>query len=483
MKKIITICLVVIFVGGIFYIGNLNRTREKEVFYDVLIEPVEESIGIDTTIKINGKLLAKQNQIEHVAVPFSGSLLDLIVEEGTYVKEGQHLLTVRRYTTEDYQIQRLKLEDSLSYLEYQINSLKEKVRIKKLSLSNLEKSLEEDLNIIEERLAKIALDEEQQKNQMTEKEYLWEKAIVTRKEYEVAKEEFQIAMKNIEIQQMNVLKEKHDVKRSYQINKDQITTELLQLEYEQQKLLNEQEVTQLELARLDLEQNYEVSASKAGNVIFNRTLYKGGAFNAYESLIRLVNLSNYDQLYVETQLLDNEYKNIQIGDKAVIDLNNSLEEILEAKVAHKVPVAQEREGTSYFTVKLDLVKQSQLPELSLNMPVDVTIHSTVSVKEVTGKKPFEKSEYFKVPLAAIVIRNNRRAVLVYNQGLEDEPSHANLIYVDVLFSNGKVVVVQGNGLSSGSMVITQGNYNLYGGENVQIMGNNNGGTLNLNLFN
>lgn len=252
--------------------------------------------------------------------------------------------------------------------------------------------------------------------------------------------------------------------------------------YSYKKLKKEIEILENDILKLKKEQNYLIKSENKGNVIFKKELFKGGAIIANDSIMEVIDFSNINNLYVEAELSDSEYKNINKDSKVEISINEGMEtNFIEGKISSNIPEVREKNEITYYAIQIDLKKDEVTSKLNLQLdvPVNVKIKSSIQMKN----QQVADGEYYVLPIYAIIMRNNKNSVLLYTKDGNSEEYYAQLINVEVLASNDNKVIVRSNELNKDSVVITEGNYDLQGGEKVVIGDGKNEGSLDLNLFN
>lgn len=458
-KKVITICLIVAAFIAVLWMGNVNKARLKDKIYEVSAEPVSITGTVETNIETAGQIKIKEEKLSYAMLSFDATVVRVFVEDRQAVEIGEALIAVKRYSDEEYKLKLEEADKELETINYQLETL-----------APDRNYYEQTLAVIGEKLATIEAEKKYREKTYDSKKVLWENGIISASDFENSEIEYKKAICDLEQQFLAANEEKKEAEKKY---KDSLNN--------YQKLLEDRGNKLEELQKLKEEQLYVIKAEAAGNVIFSKSLFEGLVLNCNEPVMKVVDISKSDIFYAETQLTDSEYNNISVKDKVNIRLNGIQNNTLEGTISDFLPVVQEKDGYIYYTVRIDLKPDAEKVALKPDMPVEINIQSILDPNKV--KSGGANKEYFILPVSAVVFRNNKNAVLVYSKTEKADSYFAKLIYVDVLASNADKVIVSSDSLNKDSLIITLGNYNLYGGEKVTLNQESQGGTLDLNLFN
>lgn len=380
IKKIGTFLLICVIFAAVLWMGNANKKRMNEKIYEVAVEPISLTNTIDTTINVSGSLIARNDKVGNVTLPYNAIVKSILVKNGQYVKAGEPLILTKRYSDEEYNSQLYDLNTELDKIKSQIN---------------LAGSGDNELSKSKDRIQK-------------------------------------------------------------------------------------------KLAELKANQNFTLKAISSGNISFNRDLNISDAILANESIAKIIDTSSADNFYISAKLEDSEYKNISTKNKVQVNFSKNFSSgSFEGSIEDTLPrVVKENQVTYYYiAIKLNNPNEKSSGITFVpNMPVDVVINSTIEIPKDSSIAGND-NKYYILPVNSIVSRTNKNAVLVYSKKENTQDYYAKLVYVDVLVSNDSNVIVKTNDLNKDSLIITQGNYDLYGGEKVILSKKENSGNLNLNLFN
>lgn len=459
MKKKLYYLVTVIALAGVVWLGNINKIKQNEQVYPVAIDIVSVSDTINTSIQVNGRIAVKEELIEYLRLPFGGLVKEVLIRENAYIEKGTPLLVIQQHPTDVFKDKHTVLKAEIQNLEIAV--LKEK--------HNRDVKYRQDLDTMKFNYEKLLSDSEVN---MKEIELLTkQKAYLPAYEYETKLLQLKQEQKEIE----------HSLERIR-----------IELEYtqgiglEEVKRAYESQYNNLKKAKEDLllleeRQNYLVKAGSSGFVLFSKPLFKGQVINPHETLLRIMDLKNPDIIFVRARLIDFEFNRVNVGDRAKIYLTSLSGEAIEGKIRQRPVVAKDDGEVTYYDLEISLEAAEISGDLVVNMPVEVIIDSKISIPEMSSVYKGE-GLYYTIPVTAVVNRNNKNAVFIYDQGEGDRSPLAKLAYVNVVFSDNERVIVKCNDFNRDTMVITTGNYLLHGGERVRLEQEIRGGTLDLNLF-
>lgn len=459
MKKILFYTAVVIVTAGIIWIANINRIRQGEQVYKVSTDIVSSSRTIDTSIKVSGRVVAKETNVKHVKLPFGGIIKDIMIEENKYVEKGTPLLIIQQFSDSEFKTRYDFLTEEINDLEIEL--LKAQYDLEVRYWSNLE-----DIKFTYEKLLND-LTINKKELELLEKQ----KEILSIYEYETKFAQLSEEQKQIE-HNLNMTKIELDFQQDIGLKNVKHTYD---------KFCRNLNNKKKELLILEQRQNYIVNAEVNGFVVFNKVLFIGEVISPYETVFRLINLDDLDNILVQAELVDFEYNRVNVGDRATIYLNNLINESIEGKILQKPLIAQVIDQATYYNINISLESTDIKGDLILNMPVDVVIESKMSIPEIlSGEK--QEELYYTIPITAVVNRNNRNAVFLYEKEKSGRYYFAKLVYIDIVFSDNEKVIVRSKDINQDSILITTGNYILHGGERVILEHESKSGTLDLNLF-
>jgi hypothetical protein len=212
-----------------------------------------------------------------------------------------------------------------------------------------------------------------------------------------------------------------------------------------------------------------LASEYAGVVKFSKEIHIGTILSQYTTVLTINQLTCAEDFYVKVQVPSSVYSNMSTINSADVTFPDLISEVnLNGVLANRSIVAEQKSNVDYYDIYIS-VEDTDLKLQDYNliegMGVDVTLHSKNQLKEDTGTI----SGYYEVPFSAVVMRDNKNVVFVYEKkGLDEHTAH--MVFVDLINTNGDTAVIRVSGtyaISKNSRLITEGNYNLSGSETVK----------------
>lgn len=456
LKKIISIIVIAILVIGVLWLGNENKQRSEEVSYTVSVEPVSLTANVSTTTNTNGEVKIKGDKVQNVVLDNDAILKELFVDDGQSVKKGDALFKVQRYSDEIYKQKLMELENALSSYE------------DKLKMVNIVNNSEYDVkeNLVNEQISSVTSTKKKLESELKTLQDKKEKKEITHKEYSDQKDSINLAILECKanIQQLkdslaNITKSKIDNVSNTKLLKDSIKEVKTQIQ------------------TLKKSQNKTIKASKSGVIFWSQELYAGLLVQQNRSILKILNTSDIDNCYVKIKLVESEYDNLTDDSNIYISYGSGLNsKKYKGKLGEEVPRITYTNDTTYYNIRVYFDEEV---DVIVDMPVKVQIESNINIQ----KNDNEENNYYILPINAVVSRNEKNAILLYMKDENKNSYFAKLIYVDIVTSNNDTVIVTSSEIKNDSVVITDGNYDLYGGEKVVLDQGQQSGYMDLNLFN
>lgn len=456
LKKIISIVIVIVLVVGVLWLGNENKQRSEAVSYTVSVEPVLLTASVSTTTNANGEVKIKGSKVENVVLDYNAILKELFVDDGQTVEKGEVLCTIQRYSEEIYKQKLKELEDTLSNYE------------DKLKVANAAGSSEYDTKekLVNEQISSETTHKNKLESELVTLQEKKDKKEITNKEYSQQKDSYNLAILECKVKIQQLKDALADIKR---IRLDSTNNTKL--------LKNNINDVQAQIKTLKESQNKTVTAAKSGVIFWSQELYAGLMVQQNQSILKILNTSETDNFYVQVRLVESEYQNL--GDDSDIYISYGIglnSEKYKGKLGDEVPRISYKNDIAYYNIKIYFDEEV---DLIVDMPVKVAIESKININNLEGKE----NNYYILPINSVVSRNDKNAIFLYTKDEEKNSYYAKLLYVDIITSNTDTVIVSSLELDQDSVVITEGNYDLYGGEKVILDQGQQSGYMDLNLFN
>ncbi len=461
-KKFISIIVVVVLVIGVLWLGNENKQRSEEVSYTVSVEPVSLTATVSTTTNTNGEVKIKGNKVENVVLDYDAVLKELFVDDGQTVKKGEPLFKIQRYSEEIYKQKLMELENTLTSYE------------DKLKIANVVNSSEYDIkdNLVNEQISSATAKKKKLESELKTLQDKKEKEEITHKEYSEQKDSYDVAILECKANIQQLKDSLADIKKSKIDNGS--NTKLLKDSIKEVKT---------QIKTLKKSQNITIKASKSGVIFWSQELYAGLLVQQNQSILKILNTSKTDNCYVQVKLVESEYENLTDDSNIYISYGSGLNsEKYKGKLGDEVPRITYTNDIAYYNIRIYF---DEKVDLIVDMPVKVQIESKINIqnKDKEENKDNEENNYYILPINAVVSRNEKNAIFLFMKDENKNSYYAKLLYVDIVTSNNDTVIVSSSELDKNSVVITDGNYDLYGGEKVVLDQGQQSGYMDLNLFN
>ena len=224
-----------------------------------------------------------------------------------------------------------------------------------------------------------------------------------------------------------------------------------------------------------------IYAERTGIVEFSKEIYVGSIISQYTTVLKIYKLETAADFYIEAKIHASDYENMAHVSTVEVTFGNSITNIvLDGTIEDRVPRVVEENNSEYYVIDIQLqdpdskILNYKLAEgMSVNLCISASTQLLSDEGDGTGM-------YYTIPFNSLVLRDNINTIFVCGQSGSEY--YAMKVVVDLLSCNGANAVVKSDLLSSNSRIITEGNYNLNGGETINI-NNDSGIYLNLDLLN
>ncbi len=386
------------------YFKNLSEKEEEGVFSSKKVKEEESKtapLPVRATQAKIGELIMKLKTIGEVEAvklvkvksDIKGDIKRILVDEGTHVKSGNLLVEINdteyRLRFEEAEANRLE-KLSRFYIQNQFGEV----------IPNLESK---DLEEIEKKKANFQKALE-----------LWKEGLISEKDFEKAKREYELAL----------------------IEKGEKRDEVLSAStgFSQADIAYKQ-------AKLNLEKT-KIKAPFSG-IITDLKVKEGQSVNMGEELMTLVNI---ERLRVKAKILESELGRVFVGRRATLKFSAYPEKSFFGKVLSISPIVDPNDKTCH--VFIDLENPGLL--IKPGMHCDVAIDSEIYKNKLI------------VPKESILVRGGRKLCFVVEGEL------AKWRYVDTGLENEEYVEIL-SGVSEGEMVIVEGHFTLAHDARIRIL--------------
>ena len=224
-----------------------------------------------------------------------------------------------------------------------------------------------------------------------------------------------------------------------------------------------------------------IYAERTGIVEFSKEIYVGSIISQYTTVLKIYKLETAADFYIEAKIHASDYENMAHVSTVEVTFGNSITNIvLDGTVEDRVPRVVEENNSEYYVIDIQLqdpdskILNYKLAEgMSVNLCISTSTQLLADEGDGTGM-------YYTIPFNSLVLRDNINTIFVC--GKSGSVYYARKVVIDLLSCNGANAVVKSDFLSSNARIITEGNYNLNGGETINI-NNDSGIYLNLDLLN
>ncbi len=377
------------------YFKNLSEKEEEWVFSSKKVKE-EESETAPLPVRVAqakiGELIMKLKTIGEVEAvklvkvksDIKGDIKRILVDEGTHVKSGDLLVEINdteyRLRFEEAEVNRLE-KLSRFYIQNQFGE----------AIPNLESK---DLEEIEKKKADYqkALD-------------LWKEGLISEKDFEKAKREYELAL----------------------IEKGEKRDEVLSAStgFSQADIAYKQ-------AKLNLEKT-KIKAPFSG-IVTDLKVKEGQSINMGEELMTLVNI---ERLRVKAKILESELGRVFVGRRATLKFSAYPEKSFFGKVLSISPMVDPNDKTCHIFIDLENPGQLIKPGMHCDVAIDSEIYKNKLI----------------VPKESILVRGGRKLCFVV------EGEFAKWRYVDTGLENDEYVEIL-SGVSEGETVIVEGHFTL-----------------------
>lgn len=378
---------------GSYASGAKVGTDEKEEA-PLPVKVIPARIGeLVMRLKIIGE--AEALRLVKVKSELKGDIKRLLVDEGSYVKEGNILLEL------DDMEYRLRLEEA------EVN------RLEKLSRFYIQNQSGEGVpNLSSEGSKKIESKKESYERALK----LWKEGLVSDKDLEKAKREYELSI-------IESGEKREDV------------------------LSASTGFSQADLAYKQAKMNLEKTRIKApfSGVVTDIKVREGQSVNPGEELMTLVNLSS---IRVTAKVLESEIEKIEVGRRVFLRFFSYSEKRFYGRVRSISPVVNPQDKTCNVFIDVENPQEMVKPGMHCEVAIDSEIHRGRLV----------------VPKEAILIRGGRKLCFVVEGEL------AKWRYVETGLENDEFIEIL-SGISEGEKVIVEGHFTLAHDAKIRITNN------------
>jgi len=226
-----------------------------------------------------------------------------------------------------------------------------------------------------------------------------------------------------------------------------------------------------------------IYAERTGIVEFSKEIYVGSIISQYTTVFKIYKLETAADFYIEAKVHASDYENMAHVSTVEVTFGNSITNIvLDGTIEDRVPRVVEEKNSEYYVIDIQLQDPDSKIlnyKLAEGMSVKLCISASTQLLADEGDGT---GTYYTIPFNSLVLRDNINTIFVC--GKSGSVYYARKVVIDLLSCNGANAVVKSSSdlLSSNSWIITEGNYNLNGGETINI-NNDRGINLNLDLLN
>lgn len=412
-KKLLRLVIGFILIGAMTfgayeYFKSLSEREEEGIFSSPKKVENEESDTAPLPVKVStakiGEIVLKLKtigeveavKIVKVKAELKGDIKRLNVDEGKHVKEGEILAEL------DDTEYRLRFEEA------EVN------RLEKLSRFYIQNQFGEVMpDLSNEEMEKV----EQKKKEYEKALELWKEGLISEKELEKAKREYELSL----------------------IEKGEKREDVLSatIGFSQADIAYKQ-------AKLNLEKT-KIKAPFSG-IITDIKVKEGSSVGVGEELMTLVNI---DRLRVRAKVLESEVGKLAAGRKATLKFSSYPEKTFSGIVKSISPIVDPNDKTCNVFIDLENLGELIKPGMHCEVAIDAEIFK--------GK--------LIVPRESILVRGGRKLCFVVEGEL------AKWRYVETGLEDDENVEIL-SGVSEGEKVITEGHFTLAHDAKVRIVGEN-----------
>lgn len=220
-----------------------------------------------------------------------------------------------------------------------------------------------------------------------------------------------------------------------------------------------------------LSDNSEITiyAERTGIIQFSKEIYVGSIISQYTTVLKIYKLESADDFYIEAKIPASDYENMAYISNVEVTFGNSITKfVINGTVEDRVPRIVEENNSEYYVINIQLqdtdsnLLNHKLTEgMSVNLCISTSTQLLADEEDGSGK-------YYTIPFNSLVLRDSKNAIFVCEKSGSEY--YARMVIVDLLSCNGANAVVKSSSdlLTSHSGIITEGNYNLNGGEKINI---------------
>lgn len=394
-KKKIIIISVIIIVLAVLLLGRCGNSANQNQVVMVNVK-TEEAVKETLVTKALADGSVKAREEQDIKVPLTGTVKEVFVKSGDFVKEGTPL-----YSIEDRNI-RYSLETVLTgYEEAKVNyenlldTYRNQDRISRLRLEEARKNLEiallsyqqdlssleaEELRLVQE-LEEMATALKKAEEELNDNKYLYEKNAIAKNTLEASRERFEELERNYKRLEnnLNIFLEQRKPNTlelaSLKIDNARNNLEYLEATLEKEKITEKDlEVAKLKLANMEteiekLQKDLEMAVVKAPmtGTIMNLGIKKGDRIVEGETIGSIANLDSY---IVEVMVDEIDVNAVSVGQDVIIT-SDAFSAELEGVVTFIAPGGTNVGNINKYRTEIDIIDAKGLlrPGMFVNVEI------------------------------------------------------------------------------------------------------------------
>lgn len=394
-KKKIIIISVIIIVLAMLLLGRCGNSANQNQVVMVNVK-TEEAVKETLVTKALADGSVKAREEQDIKVPLTGTVKEVFVKSGDFVKEGTPL-----YSIEDRNI-RYSLETVLTgYEEAKVNyenlldTYRNQDRISRLRLEEARKNLEiallsyqqdlssleaEELRLVQE-LEEMATALKKAEEELNDNKYLYEKNAIAKNTLEASRERFEELERNYKRLEnnLNIFLEQRKPNTlelaSLKIDNARNNLEYLEATLEKEKITEKDlEVAKLKLANMEteiekLQKDLEMAVVKAPmtGTIMNLGIKKGDRIVEGETIGSIANLDSY---IVEVMVDEIDVNAVAVGQDVIIT-SDAFSAELEGVVTFIAPGGTNVGNINKYRTEIDIIDAKGLlrPGMFVNVEI------------------------------------------------------------------------------------------------------------------